>query len=812
MDIALNIVKSECNTKKNNTEKKNQFVSKNVADSNEAKIFSFRFANNNKVKALVAKRKKLFNNTGPNVSLKKYGSREPKSALGNVSCAQGDISLNIDIRQGINSNLLKNKKQTSTRECLKRKDYEKSINEVKVLTQEEIEEGIKKFSHTVKIKDNNKRKNGIPSDKNRRSTGLFKNIPETKIIGQRLVKPVVEEIFTGVAIESLGLHPHCIKNLSDILNITHLTTVQQKAIPKALEGRDLLIRSQTGSGKTLAYALPVIQKLQEIRPKLCRESGIQAVVIVPTRELAIQTYELFLKLLKPYTWIVPGIFMGGEKRKSEKARLRKGINILIGTPGRLCDHLIHTETFKLDKSKFLILDEADKLLELGYERDVKKVVEAIKEHKWKHQSITLGLNPFKKGQEEMVSGITSDVQRLLLSATLTPSVEKLAGLTLKNPLFIDTSELDNTKCTAENQNYNDAVQQAVLDEKLVIPATVKLSYIIIPPKLRLVTLCGVLSKEQQRGKLKALIFMSTMEMVNFHYSLMLECLTHKVLDEEEDMDTDSDNATETLLHGVSIFKLHGSMTQQERSGVFKAFQCCKSGVMIATDVVGRGIDIAEVNLVVQYSPPQQIAEFVHRVGRTARAGKSGQAILFLTPTEIEFIKNLEDKRIRISQGNMEEYLNVLVHADLNAKNGHEAASNLQHKFELLIKDDAEMYESACRAFMSWVRSYSTFSRELKDIFNIKTAHMGHYAKSFGLSDPPKSFAKRHSLPKPITPTNRLTFNKRDIDNGSQHNKNNKRKSTNISTDKINKLVKKSSILLTSEFDSGLQVNKKRKKH
>lgn len=114
------------------------------------------------------------------------------------------------------------------------------------------------------------------------------------------------------------------------------------------------------------------------------------------------------------------------------------------------------------------------------------------------------------------------------------------------------------------------------------------------------------------------------------------------------------------------------------------------------DVAGRGIDIIEVNLVVQYSPPQNIAEFVHRVGRTARAGRSGQAILFMGPNETEFIRRLEDKRIRISQGDVEQYLKVLTEADSEAHTAEEAASNLQHKFELLLADDEEIHDKASK--------------------------------------------------------------------------------------------------------------------
>ncbi|XP_061393731.1 probable ATP-dependent RNA helicase CG8611, partial [Musca vetustissima] len=533
-----------------------------------------------------------------------------------------------------------------------------------------------------------------PGDSSVRKIGLFKDQPEKVELGQRFVKPITEKIFDNTKVEALDFHPHTVKNLADILGITHLTTVQKKTIPKALEGKDILVRSQTGSGKTLAYALPLVEKLHSIRPKITRDCGILAVVIVPTRELAIQTYELFLKLVKPFTWIVPGALMGGERRKAEKARLRKGINILVGTPGRLVDHLLHTESFKLSKAKFLILDEADRLLEMGYERDVKQIVEGIDK---------------QREEDAKDGGSPEPLQRMLLSATLTSAVQKLAGLTLNDPIFIDNSDEDPTKAIKTTEGYNketiEAITADALDGEdstgiLTIPENLKLSYVVVAPKLRLVTLSGLLAHEfRNKDKFKALIFMSTMEMVNFHHDLLNEQLTQKILDEDdeelakEDSDDDSD---EPLLKGLRFFRLHGSMSQTERQGVFKGFRECKSGVLLATDVVGRGIDVPEIDLVIQYSPPQKTADFVHRVGRTARAGRNGRAVLFLTPSEVQFVRYLENKRIRISQADMDVYLKALNDADDEANTVQEAASNLQHKFQELIADDKEMHEKACK--------------------------------------------------------------------------------------------------------------------
>lgn len=396
--------------------------------------------------------------------------------------------------------------------------------------------------------------------------GLFdqSDVAALKQLGQRAVKPVKETIFSGSKVESLGLHAHAVKNLLDLLSISQLTTVQEKTIPQVLAGRDVLVRSQTGSGKTLAYALPVVERLQAQQPRIKRTDGVLALIIVPTRELAVQTYELFQKLVKPYTWIVPGALLGGESRKSEKARLRKGINVLLGTPGRLVDHLLHTASFRLDKLQFLILDEADRLLELGYERDVKQLVEAIDKQRAEVAKDS------KDGKEAAV------MQRMLLSATLTSQVQQLAGLTLKDPLYIDNSDeateaalkstngyqKDSIEAVQQEQELDDGLGEYLEDVTgvLSIPENLQLSYVVVPPKLRLVTISALLAKELAASpkKFKAIVFMSTTEMVNFHHDVLNEALTQRILD-EDDEELAKEQQEETgdeapLLQGLRFFK------------------------------------------------------------------------------------------------------------------------------------------------------------------------------------------------------------------------------------------------------------------
>ena len=180
-----------------------------------------------------------------------------------------------------------------------------------------------------------------------RFSALFTKNPQIPYVKSTHVRPITEAVFSGNSFKDLNLHPYMVSNLEEKFGFTQMTAVQKMAIPQMIDGHDLLIKSQTGSGKTVAYAVPIVEKLHAMQPQINRGSGLYAIVIVPTRELALQSCSTFLKLTRPFNWVVPGSLMGGEKRKAEKARLRKGLNIIISPPGRLLDHLLHTESLRL---------------------------------------------------------------------------------------------------------------------------------------------------------------------------------------------------------------------------------------------------------------------------------------------------------------------------------------------------------------------------------------------------------------------------------------------------------------------------------
>ncbi|XP_011256836.2 probable ATP-dependent RNA helicase CG8611 [Camponotus floridanus] len=704
-------------------------------------------------------------------------------------------------------------------------------------------------------------------------SSLFGNNPDVPIIGQRLVKPVDEPIFTKITFADLNIHPFMISNLEQNMHITKMTTVQQKAIPEIFSGKDVLIRSQTGSGKTLAYALPIVELLHKIRPKLNRNSGLSALIVVPTRELALQTYECFIKLVKPFTWIVPGYIIGGEKRKAEKARLRKGCNILITTPGRLLDHIKHTKALRLNEVRYFILDEADRMLEMGYEKNISEIVNALKVSNHNNESGYDAMKIFKqniknistdkniskeddikfcskieknhindkmrhmdnsnddnkddnqviikgkevsKGREkdtkyssmnqefdskaENAQNIEQDCKdvtqsrrkTILLSATLTQAVEKLAGLAMYNPIFVDAAKENLETSGGDTSEIN---------EDLIVPQSVIQSYIVTPPKLRMVTLSAyIVSRCQTPGQHKILIFMATQDMVDYHTEILSSILTESV-DDNDDEDSDP-------LVNVEFFKLHGNMTQKERTEVFKTFSRAKSGVLLCTDVAARGLDMPKVDCVVQYTGPISTRDYVHRIGRTARAGCSGTATIFLTPSEVEFVRMLESRRIRIKQQNMNDILDKLL-GPLSKHNSVQAAAiALQNNFENLVLENKQLGAKAYKAYTSWMRFYSSYPRDMREIFNRKELHLGHYAKSFALRDSPhriggigKKLREKEGL-KP-NHNNRLHKPSDGVPQKEQRKQNGDRQRTG--------LLKRARMLNTSEYDSGLGPIKKSKK-
>uniref|UniRef100_A0A665W3V6 ATP-dependent RNA helicase n=1 Tax=Echeneis naucrates TaxID=173247 RepID=A0A665W3V6_ECHNA len=534
-----------------------------------------------------------------------------------------------------------------------------------------------------------------------KTSSLFKNNPDIPVIHRPAVSQVKEKIFSSDSFSDLDLHPHLVATLNKVLNITTLTSVQKQTIPALLSGRDAVVRSQTGSGKTLSYAVPLVQSLQSVRPKVTRSDGPLAVIIVPTRELALQTFQTFQKLLKPFTWIVPGVLMGGEKRKAEKARLRKGINILVSTPGRLVDHIKHTLNIVFSSVRWLILDEADRMLDLGFEKDLTVILNSLN-----------------------LTGPTR--QNVLLSATLTQGVTHMADVCLNDPISVQVSgstcsDLSTVTLTSDPSGTNQS-------ESFAVPEALKQFVVVVPSKIRLVCLAAfILDSCQFSQNNKLIVFVSSCEVVEF-----LHCLLTAVLS----------RPTANRKPQLSFLRLHGNMKQE--------------------DVAARGLDLPQVTWIVQYTPPTAAAEYVHRVGRTARIGGEGSSLLFLTPAESAFITELANHNISLSEMKLLDILSSLMMDDAYKGRGkyhsksssraleqeiQERATVLQTEFENFVHSNTQSVQTAKKALQSFLRAYTTYPAHLKHIFHIRSLHLGHTAKSFGLRDAPQGLSSASTGPR-----------------------------------------------------------------
>uniref|UniRef100_A0A8C1YTQ3 ATP-dependent RNA helicase n=1 Tax=Cyprinus carpio TaxID=7962 RepID=A0A8C1YTQ3_CYPCA len=537
-----------------------------------------------------------------------------------------------------------------------------------------------------------------------KTSSLFRNNPEIPDVLSPAVNQVKEKVFTSNTFEELNLHPHLVRtNLNIVLNVTSMTSVQKKTIPVLMSGKDAVVRSQTGSG-----GIPGLVHVNQI------SDGPLAVVIVPTRELALQSFQMFQKLLKPFTWIVPGVLMGGEKRKAEKARLRKGINVLISTPGRLVDHIKNTLSIAFSAVRWLILDEADRTLDLGFEKDLTVILNALN-----------------------VTGLAR--QNVLLSATLTEGLSRLASISMKEPVTIHVSEGSEETVEACPQ----AAPQA-LSDSYVVPERLQQHVVVVPSKLHLVCLAAfILAKCKFEQRQKLIVFISSCEAVEFLLTLFTAVLCVKP-------STASTKHTSTSLN---FYRLHGNMRQEERTEVFQEFSQCKTGILLCTDVAARGLDLPQVTWIVQYNPPVSAAEYVHRVGRTARIGAQGSSLLFLTPSETAFVDVLANHNISLSEMKMEDILATLMKDERFKGRGkwdskqrsatafeqevRERATVLQTDFENYVHANNESLQTAKSALQSFLRAYTTYPSSLKHIFHIRSLHLGHAAKSFGLRDAPQ---------------------------------------------------------------------------
>ncbi|KAF2201744.1 ATP-dependent RNA helicase-like protein dbp7 [Delitschia confertaspora ATCC 74209] len=580
---------------------------------------------------------------------------------------------------------------------------------------------------------------------------------------------------------SLGISPALASHLLNKMDMKAPTAIQKAAVTQLLkEDSDAFIQAETGSGKTLAYLLPIVQRLMELSANMKkrkaedgsgvhRDSGLFAIILAPTRELSKQIATVLDNILRCAHWLVAGTVIGGEKKKSEKARLRKGMNILVATPGRLADHLQHTEALDVSNVRWLVLDEGDRLMELGFEEEIQRIVG--------------NLNLRMRATKNKIPGLPEKRTTVLCSATMKLDVERLGEISLKDAVHIRADPADKDR---------DAVNGEDRDQASFAPAQLKQTYAVVAPKLRLVSLVGFLKQAFRRkgSVMKAIVFISCADSVDFHFDLVTsrpegeevtspktetaepEKKLEETSSETKPLEKKSKNSkviqsdptklvvthTESPIlspptHTVTAYRLHGSLPQSLRTSTLAHFAKNKeASVLFATDVASRGLDLPNVDLVVEFDPAFARDDHLHRIGRTARAGRDGRACIFLMPgCEEGYVEILKNDRkdgesgVNIGRQDADEILKKGLQpagqAIINGKKEYKTAymdraTDLQLDFERWVLASPARLESARRAYQSHVRAYATHVAAERGYFDIKQLHLGHLAKAFALRERP----------------------------------------------------------------------------
>ncbi|KAK4556629.1 ATP-dependent RNA helicase [Recurvomyces mirabilis] len=425
------------------------------------------------------------------------------------------------------------------------------------------------------------------------------------------------------------------------MSFENMTEIQRRGIPPLLAGKDVLGAAKTGSGKTLAFLIPAVEMLHSLKFKPRNGTGV--IIVSPTRELALQIFGVARELMEHHSQTF-GIVIGGAARRAEAEKLSKGVNLLIATPGRLLDHLQNTQGFTFKNLRALIIDEADRILEVGFEDEMRQIVKILPK---------------------------DDRQTMLFSATQTTKVEDLARISLRpGPLYINVDH---------HQEHSTV-------------AGLEQGYVICEADMRFRLLFTFLKKHPKK---KIIVFFSSCNCVKY-YSELLNYIDLPVLD------------------------LHGKQKQQKRTNTFFEFCNATQGTLICTDVAARGLDIPAVDWIVQFDPPDDPRDYIHRVGRTARgATGKGKSLMFLQPNEVGFLGHLKEARV------------PLVEFELPPKK----IVDIQSQLEALIGKNYYLNKSAKDGYRSYLQAYASHS--LRSVFNVNQLDLKKVAKSFGFPTPPR---------------------------------------------------------------------------
>ena len=392
----------------------------------------------------------------------------------------------------------------------------------------------------------------------------------------------------------LGLSEPLLKSVDEV-GYEAPTPIQRRVIPLMLAQKDVIGQAQTGTGKTAAFALPILQLID------LQERQVQALILTPTRELAIQVSEAIYTYARPLGGLRVAPIYGGQSIQKQIGRLRSGLHIVVGTPGRVMDHL-RRGTLDLSAMRFVVLDEADEMLRMGFLEDV----------------------------EWILSQAPAEMQKALFSATMPAAIRRVADRYLQQPTIVETEH-----------------------KTMTVPA-VQQRFMHVAESQKLDALTRILETEEIEA---ALIFVRT-----------------KV--------GAADLADKLDARGHAVKAMHGDMNQAQREAVIRQMRNRQIETVVATDVAARGLDVEHISHVINYDIPYDTESYVHRIGRTARAGRSGTAILFVTPRQKRLLREIERYT-----GQRMEPMKVPTEADVAARR---AGLFKESILKTLQEDDGEL--------------------------------------------------------------------------------------------------------------------------
>lgn len=484
-------------------------------------------------------------------------------------------------------------------------------------------------------------------------------------------------------------------HVTNTLQFSQMTPVQSSVIPLFLSHRDVIVEAVTGSGKTLAYVLPVLQMIVQrnvTEENRLRKGQVGALIICPTRELAVQVHGVFDNFFKCQrncteegeackTATSSALLVVGGSTFSpfdDYARFKEqGSDIIVGTPGRV-EELLKRNNVDVKELEVLILDEADRLLDLGFSLTIQTILQQLPKQR-------------RTG---------------LFSATMTDALGELARVGLRNPVRIVVKVQSKSKAGKGSQLTGDRRT----------PASLQNFYLVCRAESKLHELIDLLRREafhpdQGSHARKALVYFSTCAQVEYFY---------KVLSKVEQM------------KGITLYSLHGQQTSSRRTATFNSFVAAlpmgspttsneAASVLLCTDVAARGLDLPNVDLVVQFDPPTDPKVFSHRCGRTARAGRHGRAVVLLCKgREEEYVDFL-----KVRKSPVQPYLCLS-----DKEDAAQGASRLTSNIKELIRQDRDLYESSVKAFVSFIKCYK--KHEARFIFREQDLDFGKIASSFAL--------------------------------------------------------------------------------